>query len=90
MNRCVHQCCRCINCKRYYIINDCNLEKTNYGYCNVRDETVSIHNSCEFFAYNSHHKRKADLLIEARLEYLLKEISILRRLVEEDEGGKEL
>lgn len=90
MNRCVHQCCRCINCKRYYIINDCDLEKTNYGYCRIKRETVSTRGSCEFFAYNSNRNYKSNPMIEARLVNILNEISILRRLVEEDEDGKEL
>lgn len=84
MEKCIHQCYRCNNYRSYYIINGFEYEKTESGYCRYKRSTVEPHDSCEYYEYRSARRKIFEPLLAARLESLLREITVLRRLVEEE------
>lgn len=90
MKNCGHQCYKCEHFNKYYTNDGVRFQKTKFGYCPANQKNVTIHDSCEKYAFARRSGFKSDLLIAARLNCLLKEICVLRELIEEDERDKKL
>lgn len=90
MANCSHQCYRCGHFNKYYINDGVRFQKTTFGYCRANKKNVTIHESCEKYAFKGCLNFRFDPLINARLNSLLTEICVLRELIEEDERDKKL
>ena len=90
MANCGHQCYKCGHFNKYYTNDGVRFQKTKFGYCRANRTNVSVHENCEKYAFMQHSKRRYDSLINARLNNLLTEISVLRELIEEDERDNNL
>ena len=90
MENCGHQCYRCENFSKYYTNDGVRFQKTTFGYCRVNKKIVTIHDSCEKYAYAHRSSFIFDSLLNARLNNLLTEISVLRELIEEDARDENL
>lgn len=90
MANCGHQCYKCENFNKYYTNDGVRFQKTKFGYCRANKNNVTVHDSCEKFAYGHRSNFRLDSLINARLNNLLTEISVLREFIEEETRDKNL
>lgn len=90
MASCGHQCYKCIHFNKYYFNDGVRFQKTKFGYCRANDKNVTLHGSCEKYSFMKRSALRYDSLINARLNELLTEISVLRELVGEDCHDKNL
>lgn len=85
-----NECYRCKFLDRYYTKEIKEFQKTKLGWCCKKQETVTIHNSCEYFFAKQKQKRSMGLL-RFCLNDLLTEISEIRKIIEaENSEDKEL
>ena len=78
-----HQCCICNYFECYYIKGEKRFNRIKFGRCGAKGETVGIHDVCESFK-----SRKPCKPVRGKINYnlheLLREISTIRNLIEEE------
>lgn len=84
------QCFRCRFFDRYYVRGDDKFERTKFGYCQKQRKNTDIHGCCGSYVYMPRPRSRCDFLIDARLDRILTELTVLRELIEEDEREKNL
>lgn len=84
------ECYRCKYLDRYYTKGIKEYQKTRFGWCCKKQESVTIHNGCENFFAKPKQTRNMRLL-RFCLNDLLTEISEIRKIIEAENGeNKEL
>lgn len=83
-----YKCSECYRCKhflRYYTKGVKQHNKTAFGWCCQKTDSVEIHGTCENFALNPRRKKSRKLL-GYYLGNLLTEISSIRMILEEEDS----
>lgn len=84
---------KCYNCKyfdRYYTKGIKKFDRTEFGWCCKKIQTIKSDEACGSFIFKSKNKRSR-ILLELCLNDLLTQITEIRNVLEEDaDDGKEL
>lgn len=84
----IKECYSCRNFKRYYVKGLSRFNKTNLGYCGIRQEIIEKHNICDKYQYSNHamfSRKKTSLRI---LADLLTDITAIKQILQEEEEEK--
>lgn len=82
---------KCRFCKYmdlYYVRGVTRFERTKLGWCSKKQCNVTTDSGCDMYAVKVVRK-KSDIHIKRRLSDLLTEITAIRQIVEEENGGGE-
>ena len=79
-------CFRCKEFDRFYAKGSKKYNKTKFGWCCKKQDTIEANDGCDKYVFKGKDK-PSDRPIKLRLDELLTEISQLRLMLEEDRNG---
>ena len=86
-NETIKQCDTCKNFDRYYTRGVKQYNKTKYGHCCKKVESVNIHETCEKYENRGKSKIEKKQVLYC-LNRLLADISAIRLIIEEVNNDK--